>query len=296
MTNIPTKISIILPFYNSGNELDKAIESIASQTYPHWILILISNNGSATGIKIAERWIGTDNRIRLITEPQQGIAFALNAGLRVTDTEYIARMDADDVSHPERLEAQIAFLNENTEIDVVSTQTTFDSAIPGSTGYSLFVDWQNSIITPGEHAISRFIESPLAHPSVMFRRSLIEKSGLYDTGPVPEDYELWLRWFDQDVNFHKTPRKLLTWTDHPQRLSRNHENYSKEAFFNIKCHYLAKWIKRTVPSDKKIIICGSSRIGRKRADLLKELGVDIYGFTDVKKGQTARSTSSHINN
>ncbi len=283
MNDIPAKISVILPFYNSGNELDKAIQSIVFQTFTDWALILVSNNGSDTGLKIAQRWLSTDNRIRLIEEPQQGIAFALNAGLRMANTEYIARMDADDISHPERLSAQIAFLDKYKEIDVVSTQTTFDSAITGSTGYALFVEWQNSIVTPGEHAIQRFIESPLAHPSVMFRKSLIRKYGMYDTGPVPEDYELWLRWFDNDAKFHKIPRKLLIWTDHPQRLSRNHENYSKEAFFNVKCHYLAKWINRTVSSDKKIIVCGSSRIGRKRADLLKELGVDIYGFTDVKK-------------
>lgn len=283
MIDSQTKISVILPFYNSGNELDKAIQSIVDQTYPHWTLILVSNNGSETGLNIALRHQAADKRIRLIKEPQQGIAFALNTGLHHANTEYIARMDADDVSHPERLAQQVAFLDSNLDIDVVSSQTTFDTQIAGSTGYSLFVDWQNSIITPDEHAISRFIESPLAHPSVMFRKSLTDKYGLYDTGPVPEDYELWLRWFDKDVKFHKLPDELLTWTDHPQRLSRNHENYSKEAFFNIKCQYLARWIKRTVPSNKKIIVCGSSRIGRKRADLLKELGVNIFGFTDVKK-------------
>ncbi len=277
------KVTVILPFFNSGEELDMAIQSIVDQTYTNWTLILVSNNGDETGLDIANRWRADDERIVQIEETQQGISFALNTGLRHTNSEYIARMDADDLSHPERLAQQVAFLDNNPDIDVVSTQTTFDTQISGSTGYSLFVDWQNSIITPDEHALSRFIESPLAHPTVMFRKSLTDKYGFYDTGRVPEDYELWLRWLDEDVKFHKLPSQLLTWTDHPSRLSRNHDNYCKEAFFTIKCHYLAKWIKHNVPSNKKIIVCGSSRTGRKRADLLKELGVNVFGFTDVKK-------------
>jgi hypothetical protein len=94
--------------------------------------------------------------------------------------------------------------------------------MPRSEGYALFVEWQNRLISHEEHFLSRFIESPLAHPSVMFRKNLIEKFGFYHTGTLPEDYELWLRWFD----------------------------------------------------------CGASKIGRKRAALLEELGVDIYGFTE----------------
>ncbi|MBW6498122.1 MAG: glycosyltransferase [Bacteroidales bacterium] len=276
-------VTILLPFYKEGTELDRAIESITQQTFPHWQLLLISNNGNSTGLNIAQKWVEKDPRIKMLHEPRQGIAHALNTGLQHCKSPYIARMDADDISHPERLVKQFHFLENNPSIDVVCSQTTFQTAIPGSEGFEIFVNWQNSIITPEEHFQYRFIESPIAHPTIMFRKELAEKFGPYSTLPVPEDYELWLRWMDQNVCFYKIPEPLLTWNDHSERLTRTHENYSREAFFQVKCEYLAKWIKRNVPSGKKIVVCGSSRIGRKRAAMLQELGVEIFGFTDVKK-------------
>ncbi len=287
-------VSIILPFYQVGEEFNHAIESIVQQTFTHWKLILVSNNGNDQGREIAGRWSDADHRILQVEEHRQGIAHALNAGISLADTPYIARMDADDSSHPKRLAVQYEYLEKNKHIDVVSSQTVFQSELGISLGYSLFVDWQNTIITPQEHFMSRFIESPLAHPSVMFRTKLIQQFGGYSTRNVPEDYELWLRWMDQGINFHKLPEPLLTWNDHADRLSRNHDNYSREAFFQIKCEYLARWIKQHVSPNKKIVVCGSSRIGRKRADLLQQLGVDIFGFTDVRKRPNRQVNFIHI--
>ncbi len=283
MKDIQARITVLLPFYQEGQELEIAINSMVQQTFPCWDLLLISNNGSKSGLEIARRWVASDKRIKLIEEPRQGIAHALNAGLEMTGTDYVARMDADDQAMPERLQEQVMYLDTHPDVDVVSSQAIFQSEIHGSKGFSLFVDWQNSVISPEDHFMMRFIESPLSHPTAMFRRRLIDRYGPYTTRKVPEDYELWLRWMDKGVRFHKIPKPLLAWKDHPGRLTRTHANYSREAFFQIKCEYLAKWIKRCVPADKKIIVCGSSRIGRKRAALLETLGVDIYGFTDVKK-------------
>ncbi len=283
MPDTKCRLTVLLPFYQVDNTFYTAIESIVRQTYTNWRLLLISNNGNEKGLEIARLWIKSDQRIQLIEEPRQGIAHALNAGLQMADTEYLARMDADDQSHPDRFALQLSFLDAHQKIDVVSTQTYFTSDIAGSNGYSIFADWQNSIIDSESHAMTRFIESPLAHPTVMFRRSLLDKYGLYSTRNIPEDYELWLRWMDKGIRFHKIPYPLVIWNDHEKRLSRTHDNYSREAFYQIKCEYLARWIRRNLPPEKKIIVCGSSRIGRKRAALLQELGVDIYGFTDVKK-------------
>ncbi len=283
MHKMQPQITVILPFFNVGLEFDRAIQSIVNQTCKHWEMLLVSNNGNDKGLEIARKWTEKDSRIKLQEETRQGIAFALNTGLKRCQTPYVARMDADDISHADRFEKQLDYLKKNPTIDVVSTQTIFSSDIPGSKGFNIFVDWQNAIISPEQHDLFRFIESPLAHPTIMFKRELIGSFGLYSTHPVPEDYEMWLRWMDQGVRFYKIPEPLLTWSDHSGRLTRTHENYSREAFFRVKCAYLAKWIKRNIGSKKKVIVCGSSRIGRKRAHMLQEHGVDVYGFTDVKK-------------
>lgn len=277
------RISVILPFYDPGQELSEAILSISRQSFGDWELLLVNNNANAKATRIAEEMSKADARIKLLYEPVQGIAHALNTGLLHARAELIARMDADDFSHPMRFEKQIRFLVANPEVDVVSTQTSFFSSMGMSEGYDIFTQWQNNIITPEEHYISRFIESPLAHPTVMFRKKLIEKYGPYSTANVPEDYELWLRWFDKSIKFYKIPEPLLQWNDHQERLSRTHENYSKEAFYTVKCEYLAAWMKRSLAENKKVVVCGSSKIVRKRADLLSDLGINVFGYTDVKR-------------
>ncbi len=276
------KVSMLLPFFDNGIELDAAIHSIVKQTFTDWELLLISNNACGEAMQITRKWMEADVRIKILHEVRQGIAFALNTGLQHAAGELIARMDADDLSRPERLALQVDYLDQHHDIDVVATQTEFASTLPKSEGYELFTRWQNSIITPKDHFLKRFVESPVAHPTVMFRRKLIEAHGLYETGNVPEDYELWLRWMERGVRLYKLPIPLLLWNDHSERLSRVHDNYSKEAFFTIKCRYMADWIKREVNPEKKVVICGASKIIRKRAELLAGFGIEIFGYTDVK--------------
>lgn len=275
-------VSVILPFFKDGAPLHNAIGSIYNQDFDLWELLLIHNNADQTSEEIALYWQNKDRRIRVIHEKNQGIALALNTGLRSARGNFIARMDADDISFPERLSKQVSFLHNHAEIDVVASQTQFHSTIEKSHGYELYVQWQNSIITPKEHFLSRFAESPVAHPSVMYRKKLTEMYGAYSTLNVPEDYELWLRWMDHNVQFHKIPEVLLQWNDHDQRLSRIHNNYSESAFHQTKCIYLASYIQKQISGEKRIVICGSSSNCRKKAKILTNMDVDIYGFTDVK--------------
>lgn len=275
-------ISIILPFYQTATTLYQAIESIHRQTFTNWELILINNNSSDGSALIAEAWKARDSRIIIVEEAKQGIAHALNTGLQHAAAPLIARMDADDIALPLRLAKQLKFMSQYPSVGVVATQCDFRSILPQSLGYELFVDWQNQILSPEAHFLNRFIESPIAHPSVMFRWECLEKYGGYDTDHLPEDYELWLRWMAQGVQFAKIPEKLLIWQDHSKRLSRHHSNYHQNVFFQIKCRYLAKWIKKNVDSRRKILICGTSKICRIRANLLESEGIEVYGFTDVR--------------
>lgn len=270
-----------MPFYNARDTMVKAIESIHRQTFPAWELLLIDNNSQDGSLSVAQEWQKKDERITIITEQQKGIAYALNTGLKHAKAGYICRMDADDWSKPQRLEKQFGFLEANKQIGVVAVQAEFSSALPGSEGYRLFVEWQNSLITPRDHYLNRFVESPVAHPAVMFRKSCYDLYGGYATGCLPEDYELWLRWMSKGVKFAKIPEKLLVWHDHAGRISRNHANYDQLAFEKVACHYLAQWVKLKLPEDKKIVICGTGKRSRRCAGLLETGGVNIYAFTNV---------------
>ena len=280
------QVSVLLPFFNAAPTLNIAVESIVHQTFGDWELLLIDNGSTDDGPLLAEKWTELDGRIRLTSCSERGIAHALNHGLNFIESPYIARMDADDWSHSSRLEKQIDYLDQHPEIGVVSCQTTFQSTSPKSEGYEHFLHWQNSIITPEEHTIHRFKESPVAHPTVMFRRALIDQLGSYSTEPIPEDYELWMRWMEAGVQFAKIPEELLTWYDDVSRLSRTHPNYSEEAFFKVKGQYLARWMERHVGPDgyreaKKVVASGTSKECRQRAHWLMEQGVQIDYLTDI---------------
>lgn len=275
------RVSVLLPFHNAGADLDAAISSIVQQTFADWELLLIDNASADDGGAIAQRWAHRDPRIKLLHEPRIGIAHALNTELAQASGKYIARMDADDVSHPERLAQQVDYLDANPEVGVLGTRTAFASSVPESRGMQAFVDWQNAILSPHEHYVKRFVDAPVAHPTVMFRRELVDQHGSYDTGPLPEDHELWLRWMDAGVRFAKLPEALLTWNDHPGRLSRTHPNYSVDAFFTTKARWLARWMQRTL-NGRPVIIAGTSNLCRDRAAKLKAEGIAISAFTDVK--------------
>ena len=275
--------SSLLPFRNASHTFDAAIASIASQTFRDFELLLINNASNAESATIALDWSRRDGRIRVIEEPTVGIAHALNTGLREARAPLIARMDTDDLAHPERLAKQIAYMNKHPEVGVLGTRTTFSTTVEKSSGMKWFVDWQNAILTPHEHYVKRFVDAPLAHPTVMFRKELVDRFGGYDTSPLPDDHELWLRWMHHGVRFAKLPEELLTWNDHPQRLSRTHANYSVDAFFTTKAKWIAAWYTRKSTDQRPIIIAGTSGLCRDRARKLEAEGMRIAAFTDVRR-------------
>ncbi|MFZ1694425.1 MAG: glycosyltransferase [Flavobacteriales bacterium] len=274
-------VSVLLPYRNASPTLDAAIASIAAQSFSHWELLLIDNASTDESTLIAQRWADHNPRITLLQEPRIGIAHALNTGLAQASGKYIARMDADDVSHPERLVKQVAYLDAHPEVGVLGTRTAFASTMHDSRGMQAFVHWQNKILSPHEHYVKRFVDAPLAHPTVIFRRELVSAHGGYDTGPLPEDHELWLRWMDAGVRFAKLPEELLTWNDHLLRLSRTHPNYSVDAFFDTKAKWLARWMKRNLDG-RPVIIAGTSALCRDRSAKLEAEGIAVHAFTDVK--------------
>ncbi len=286
--------SILLPFHNAATTIDVAVASIAAQTYPDWELLLIDNASSDAGSSLAHAWAERDPRIRVLHESRIGIAHALNTGLAQAHGQFIARMDADDISHPERLAKQVAFMSRHPGIGVLGTRTSFASTMPEHRGMLAFVYWQNALLTPHHHFVKRFVEASLAHPTVLFRRELVEQHGGYDTGPLPEDHALWLRWMEAGVRFAKLPEELLTWNDHAGRLSRTHANYSVDAFFATKVKYLARWLKRKL-NGRPVIIAGTSVLCQERAALLEAEGISVAAFTDVKgNGVQGRPFVPHL--
>src|SRR6056297_406605 len=113
------EISVILPFQNAETTLSEAVQSIVNQTFPDFELLLVDNNSSDNSRNIACKWAKKDQRISLLEEKRPGVAHAMNCGLKNAGGRFVARMDADDISHPERLEKQLLFLKKNPDTGLV---------------------------------------------------------------------------------------------------------------------------------------------------------------------------------
>lgn len=282
MHNSP-EVSVILPFYNAEETLNRAIDSIAQQSLINFECILIDNNSTDNSTKIAKRWIKKDSRFKLVFENRMGVVFASNTGSKVAKGKFIARMDADDYSHSKRLELQSQFLKANKTYGAVCSLVKYIKHGVNTDGFKIYVDWVNSVRDFNKIFLKRFIESPIVNPSAMWRKSTSNNYGMYQSGNFPEDYEMWLRWLDKGVKIAKLNEYLLDWHDSEKRLTRTHEAYSDLAFFDIKSKYLVSELQKINRFHPKVIVWGASKTSRKRSALLANYGIEIESYIDVKR-------------
>ncbi len=271
------RVSVLIPCYRERELLARAIDSVKRQTLTDWQLVLVANNADTETESVARRCAEDDRRIDVFSEPEPGIAHALNTGLKFCRGEYIARLDADDAMPEDRLALQARFLDEHPAIGLVSGQIRFISE--NAEGYDAYVAQINSWQTEEEIRRYRFVESPVAHPSVMFRRSLIESQGNYSTAAIPEDYELWMRWLTAGVRFAKIPEVVLDWYDSPGRLSRTHDNYARRAFDRVRMEHLLRVLPDLLKG-RPLWVCGG-KYARKKAAWLSQHGMPVTGIVDL---------------
>ncbi|WP_420581186.1 glycosyltransferase family 2 protein [Reichenbachiella sp.] len=276
-------ISVVLPFYNAQSCLKQAITSILNQTYSDFELLLINNNSTDNSESIAKQLAQTDSRIQLLSETQQGVVFAANTGMRAAKGEFIARMDADDVAQPERLERQLRHLESNPDISISASQANYKTENKELSDFSHFVEWSNALVSWKDIYQNRFVEFPVVNPTLMFRRSLLEEVGYLKEGDFPEDYEWFLRAINKGFKIEKLPLPLLDWHDSLKRLTRTDSRYQSDAFFRIKTKYLTIHLKNI--NQTKVWIWGAGKFGLKRSQLLLNHGIEIVGYIDIKKGK-----------
>jgi glycosyltransferase involved in cell wall biosynthesis len=281
-------ISVVLPCYNAAATLPQALESLLRQTRSDFEFIAADDGSTDETPRMLRRYARRDHRVLPLFLPRCGIAGALNQGLERASGRYIARMDADDLSLPKRLEEQARYLEEHPGIGLVGCRVVFGGDRAENRGYALYVDWQNQLLDPETIRANRFVESPFAHPSIMFRTELVPRLGGYRQGPFPEDYELLLRWMEQGVAMAKLDRELLVWNDPPDRLSRTDGSFSRWAFHATKAPYLARWLRVNNPFHPSVHILGAGRLARRRIALLERQGIRIRAFVDSDPKKAGR--------
>lgn len=196
-------ISVILPVYNAEKYLDEAIQSILDQTFKDFEFIIINDGSTDGSLSIIEKYQNIDERIILITRENKGLIASLNEGISISKGQYIARMDADDISLPERFAKQVAFMEKNPNIGVCGSWVEVFGENRKTTTWKLPVN--------NDELKTRLLFSvPVAHPSVIIRKKVIDEYDLRynDNYKDAEDYKFWLD-FSKHTEFANLPIVLF---------------------------------------------------------------------------------------
>jgi glycosyltransferase involved in cell wall biosynthesis len=267
-----------MPVFNAEPWLRETLASIFCQTLPNFELIAVDDASSDGSYEILQSAAAGDHRIQVLRSPEKGIVAALNYGVSQSRGLYIARMDADDLMPPERLELQADFLECHSDVAVVTGHVAYLGDAEKNAGYARYVDWLNTIQSSADFVCRQFIESPVAHPSVMVRREVM-LANPYRHGDFPEDYDLWLRLLAQGLRFSSVPAPVLQWRDHGARASRTDSRYDIEKFYTHKASYLAAWLGAR--GYTSVAVWSGGRRTRRRIDALSAQGIRIDRFIDV---------------
>lgn len=241
-------VSVLLPVRNARFTLCAALDSLCAQTLTD-IEILAVDDGSCDGsAELLARYAAQDARVRVLRPARAGLVPALNAALARVRAPLVARMDADDIAHPERLRLQAARLRADAGTDILGCRVELFDDVPASTGASAtarsnagmrrYVDWLNGSLDHAAILADMYVESPLVHPSVMMRAEPLRQLGGYRDFDGPEDYDLWLRAARAGARFAKLPEFLLRWRDGPTRLTRCDPRYAVARFQALKIEAL----------------------------------------------------------
>ncbi len=270
-------ISVLLPARDAEATLPEALSGVLAQRGAPPFEVICVDDGSRDGTgRFLHEAARRDPRVKVIRGAGAGLVPALQLGLAHCKGALIARMDADDRVHPDRLALQAELLARKPALGAVGSLVRC-FPWPLSAGLFRLQEWLDSVVTAEQCALGRFIDAPLVHPSATFRRSALEAVGGYRDQGWPEDWDLLLRLHAGGYALQNVPRVLLWWRDSPQRLTRTGTAYSREALRELRAHHLAAGPLQARPCE----IWGAGPTGKRLARALEARGVRVRRFIDV---------------
>lgn len=231
-------ISVLLPVYNAEKFLAETLDSILRQTYVHFEILAVNDGSTDGSLAILKTYAKRDSRIIVVDKKNEGIVKTLNLAAEMASGEFLARMDADDVSLPRRFELQLeAFRDHKKAVLVAGGFDVMDD--DGEFLYHEAVPTKDSDLR-----LAMYTRNPIAHGSVMFKNEVFKDLGGYsgDCGPT-EDYELWSRMIKKG-DFVALPGTVFRWRVNPGGITQT-KAASMESYMN---HNLEKYWQQTPPS------------------------------------------------
>lgn len=239
MNDCLPRISVLLPVYNGGKFLAAAIESVLSQSFTDFELLILNDGSKDDSATIAQSY--SDDRIRYFEHPNMGLPATLNEGARHARGEFLFRQDQDDISYSDRFERQVKYLDAHPDVAVLGTWAR------------IFVDgnpqaayrFHRHPIGCASISLCTIFDSAFVHSSVAIRHKAFEEMGGYSCDPArqpPEDFELWSR-VCRGYRVANLPEVLLDYREVAGSMSRALRPDFAERMIKVSTENLECWLK-----------------------------------------------------
>ncbi len=262
------KVTVLMLAYNAEKYIPEAIESILNQTFRDFeLLIILDNKTSDSSEDIIETYI--DQRIRLVdNKKSMNLSELRNEGLRLAKGEYVAIMDADDISYPNRLEVQCRYMERNPDVGIVASWNDVINDVG-----NLIESWNADRSSEDIYYILNF-KNCLAHCSTLFRKDLVMNNGGYnETMNLSEDYELYNR-ISKIARIYQIQQPLVKWRRHKNSIGFKKRNELIERANSVAAHNLEHLIGEKI--DDRIL-----RLIRNNFDNIDYRDLDTLTKNDV---------------
>ena len=223
----------MLPFKNEAQHLQSCLDSIAQQHYPNFTVAMVDDHSTDTSRKIALAKANNDTRCKYFSNKGHGVIAALQTAASQLNTEFITRMDGDDIMPPHKLGTLVRAVKPNTL--VYGTVRYFGSV---TKGYLKYEHWLNSTLHAQQWNQEIFRECVVPACAWMMRTKDFLRNTQWNDLQLPEDYHMLLHWFTAGMRFEGIPNLVHWWRHHQNRTSLQHKGYTIKAFTALKWHVL----------------------------------------------------------
>ena len=281
----------MLPVFDAKHTLDACLRSIARQTVTELECVIVDDGSRDGSLEIAKAFAERDPRFRVIAAPHAGVSAATNRGIAGCRAPFVARMDADDWMHRERLARQLAAFDADPRLDAVGTRVRYFPRSRVGPGLREYETWLNRLHAPRRVHEDAYIECPVANPTLMFRAERLRALGGYHDPDWPEDYDLVLRLLEAGGRLGGVRARLHGWRVHDARLTHTSPRYDVARFTACKAHHLARGF---LARHREYLLWGYGRTGRTLAKALRaheKHAVAIVELHPGRLGQTIQGAS-----
>ena len=229
-----------MPVRDARPYLARSLGSLRRQTFHDFEIVAVDDGSTDGSGEWLERAAAREPRLVVLRSEPAGIPAALNRALAAARAPIVARMDADDLSHPRRFEIQLEHLRRDPQVAVVGSRVRLFPPAWTGIGMKRWIEWHNALDTHDAMAREVLIDSPLVHGTAMVRREWLERVGGWTTRPWPEDLDLWIRLLESGARLAKRPETLYAWRQHEASATRRDPRYRRESFVELKIETLAR--------------------------------------------------------